>query len=299
MTCSGGAVKAVRFVFLLGLAGLTAACSAIQPKVAAPPRPSASSTLLALPEASLDSGRYDDALRQYQAILASDPDNRQAKLGIAEVQLATNNNRTAADLFTELAQDPDLKARALQGKGLALMKLGQREAAQKALADAVAADKTLWRAWSALGALYDGVQAWDKADAAYHEALGIVPDSAVVENNYGFSLMLRKDFPAAVAAFQKALKANPMLDAAKMNLRLALAMQGHYEEAASGVQGKDAPAALNNVGFAAMLRGDYKQAEMYLVQALDASPSEYAAASKNLQHLKALEGQPETAGAKP
>lgn len=298
MTCD--ALKAARLVFLLGVVGSVAACSTLQSsKVAAPPRPSASSTLLALPEASLESGRYDDALRQYQAVLANDPDNHQAKLGIAEVQLATNNNQTAADLFTELAQNPDLKARALQGKGLALMKLGQREAAQKALEEAVAADKTLWRAWNALGPLYDGTAAWDKADAAYNQALDILPGSAVIENNYGFSLMLRKDFPAAVAAFQKALKASPTLEAAKMNLRLALAMQGHYDEAASGIQGKDAPAALNNVGFAAMLRGDYKQAEGYLVQAQDASPSEYAAASKNLQQLKALEGQPAAQGAAP
>jgi Tfp pilus assembly protein PilF len=68
-------------------------------------------------------------------------------------------------------------------------------------------------------------------------------------------------------------------------------MQGRYGEALAGLHGTQAPATLNNVGVAAMSRGDLKSAETYLVQALDASPSQYDMASKNLQRLKILQGQ--------
>jgi Flp pilus assembly protein TadD len=214
-----------------------------------------------------------------------------AKLGIAEVQLATNNAQVAMELFTDLAADPDMHARALQGQGLALLKMGQRDAALATLKDAVAADPKLWRAWNALGALQDANRNWSEADRAYDQALALMPNSAIVHNNVGFSHLMRRDFAGAAAAFQRALKLEPGLEAAQMNLRIALAMQGRYREALAGVQAKQAPATLNNVGVAAMSRGDLKNAETYLVQALDASPSQYDMASKNLQHLKILQTQ--------
>jgi Flp pilus assembly protein TadD len=111
--------------------------------------------------------------------------------------------------------------------------------------------------------------------------------------------MIRRKFPDAVEAFQTALRLQPNFETAQMNLRISLAMQGRYQEAAAGMHGKQAPAALNNVGFAAMVRGDYKSAEAYLVQALDASPSQYETASRNLQHLKVLEGQATDEAGKP
>jgi Flp pilus assembly protein TadD len=277
---------------VLTVGAALAGCSALQPSnpVANSQAPSSvSEAMMALPEASLEAGRYDDALRQFQAIVAADPNNRRAKLGIAEVQLASNNAQAAMELFTDLTRDPDSRARALQGQGLALLKMGQRDAALNTLKDAVAVDAKLWRAWSALGALYDANQNWSEADSAYGKALALMPNSAIVHNNIGFSHLLRRDFAGATESFQRALRLEPSLEAAQMNLRIALALEGRYREAVSGIQPKQAPATLNNVGYAAMSRGDLTSAETYLVQALDASPSQYDMASKNLQQLKILQ----------
>jgi len=292
-------VKGLRLGCFIGALAL-AGCASMQ---AASPKPTApspvSEAMMALPDASLEAGRYDDAMRQFQAIVAADPSNKRAKLGIAETQLASGNAQTAMELFTDLTQDPDLHARALQGQGLAMLKMGQRDPSLKTLRDAVEADPKLWRAWNALGALYDANQNWKDADHAYEQALAQMPNSAIVHNNVGFSHLLRKDFTVAADEFQHALRLEPGLEAAQMNLRIVLAMQGRYREALAGVQGKQAPATLNNVGVAAMSRGDLKNAETYLVQALDASPSQYDMASKNLQHLKILQsGEPGAAGAK-
>jgi Flp pilus assembly protein TadD len=291
-----------RLALFLAAGIVLAGCSTLQSpsaqdKAAGATSAGVSAAMMALPEASLEAGRYDDALRQYQAIVGADPANKQAKLGIAEVQLATNNAQTAMELFTDLTQDPELHARALQGQGLALLRMDQRDSALGKLKDAVAADAKLWRAWNALGALYDADGNWTEADHAYHEALALKPSSAIVQNNFGFSHLMRKDLTAAIESFQRALRLEPGLEAAQMNLRIALAMQGRYGEALAGLHGKQAPATLNNVGVAAMSRGDLKSAETYLVQALDASPSQYDMASKNLQRLKILQGQ--DAGSEP
>ena len=280
---------ALRFGLLVGATLALAGCASMQ---ASSPKPTASpvsEAMMALPEASFEAGRYDDAMRQFQAIVAADPANKRAKIGVAEVQLASGSPQTAMELFTDLAQDLDLHARALQGQGVALMKMGQQGPALNTLKDAVAADPKLWRAWNALGALYDANQNWDDADHAYGQALALMPNSGIVHNNVGFSHLMRKDFAVAADEFQRALRLEPGLEAAQMNLRIVLAMQGRYREALAGIQGKQAPATLNNVGVAAMSRGDLKNAETYLVQALDASPSQYDMASKNLQHLKVLQ----------
>lgn len=276
---------------------LLAGCSVVQPPDGAAKASAGvissnvSSAMLALPESALEAGRYDDALRQFQMIVARDPLNGRAKLGIAEVHLAMNNLQTAMELFTDLTETPELRAVARQGQGLASLKSGQREAARASLAEAVTGDDKLWRAWNALATINDGEQNWDEADQCYVKALATVPNSAIVQNNYGFSLLTRKNYPAAIDALQKALRLSPNLETAQMNLRIALAMQGRYEEALAGLQRKMTPMAFNNVAVAAMSRGDLKHAESYLVKALDSSPSQYDMAAKNLQHLEILKGQ--------
>ena len=68
-------------------------------------------------------------------------------------------------------------------------------------------------------------------------------------------------------------------------------MEGQYDRAEEGADGADAAdraAILNNVGFAAMLRGDYTEAENLFDQAIKLRGKYYALAATNLQMIQNL-----------
>ena len=247
--------------------------------------------VLALPETAYETGHYDEALRLYRQILASDSNDAEVKLGIADTQLAAGNLGVAAQLYDELETNPRLHARVLQGRGIALLKLGRRDRAEKLLKDAVQADATLWRAWNALGALYDSDRDWAEADEAYRKALQQVPHSPTVLNNLGFSQLSQGKTVEAISTLQTALQLDPSLAPAQMNLRIALALAGRYDDAMAGVRGPNSAATLNDVGYAAMTRGDFAKAGTLFTQALNASSTYNDVASKNLAELKVIAGK--------
>jgi Flp pilus assembly protein TadD len=102
------------------------------------------------------------------------------------------------------------------------------------------------------------------------------------------SLLLQRRYREATDMFQKALAADPGLGIARANLRIALAWQGRYDEALIGAASAERANALNNVGYIAMLRGDYQAAQKYLAQALTGSPTYQEQAARNLDMLKLL-----------
>jgi Flp pilus assembly protein TadD len=166
--------------------------------------------------------------------------------------------------------------------------LGQRDSATQALRGAVEADPGLWRAWNGLGQLADDQRQWEDARASYDKALATTTAPWIVYNNIGFSLLLQGKQADSREFFAKSLQLRPGTEVADNNRRLALALQGKYAEATTGVAKERLPAALNNAGYAAMLRGEYPGAETYLTRAIETSPSFYEMAAKNMLQLKTL-----------
>jgi Flp pilus assembly protein TadD len=242
---------------------------------------------------ALETGRAAQAKQLYGSILAAAPDDPEALAGLSEAEVllgdygaGLEHSRKAAALAGER---PDLKARALHNAGVALLLTGRAGEAEQALATAVELDPTSWRAWNALGRARDARQAWDEARTAYERALALTTDQGPVLNNLGMSRLGAKDYDGAAALFVRALEASPDLAAAETNLRLALALAGRYEEAVAGVDAAELPDALNNAGYAALLRGDYAHARILLLRAIDASPGFYEPARSNLRFLDSLE----------
>ncbi len=104
----------------------------------------------------------------------------------------------------------------------------------------------------------------------------------------GASYMMQKNYAEAARTFSKALEADPGFEKAETNLRMALAWQGKYAEAAAGTRRRELPSVLNNVGYIAILRGDYDRAEALLNQAMEASPSFNDRAWENLRYLETI-----------
>lgn len=285
---------------LAALLTAVAACQAPggeKPRLPSEPTSGAAlSVLLEEADKAVAQGRYEDATIVLGRVLKNDPNNARARLILGEIYLATGRTPFASATFQDVASVQEVRAKALQGWGIALMKERKLEAAHKVLRDAVQEDPTLWRAWNALGLYYDSQRRWGEARESYEKALAAEPDEAIVHNNLGYSLLMQRKYSEAASEFTAALKIRPGLRVAQTSLRLTLAWQGRYEEAAQGAGHEELPAVLNDIGYIAILRGDHVAAEAYLVRAMEASPSFNETASRNLQYVKSIKDKKDQDG---
>lgn len=236
-------------------------------------------------EAALNARRYVQLKTLIErAKLARQADPR-IDLYLAEYWLANGQLEQSLGQFETLGSTPAVQARAMQGAGVAAYLLGRTERAEQALQRAVALDAGLARAWNALGAVADRKGDWTLAEKAYAESLRLDPASPVVLSNRGYSRLLQRRFDEAVADLTAAVRARSNEPQVQNNLRLALALSGRYDEAFAGVSRRDLHRELNNIGYAALVRGDYVSAEAYLNRALEVSDVFYRQAWQNLVYL--------------
>lgn len=240
-------------------------------------------------QAHYDNGRYEAAASKLAGILQAEPENAQAAYLMGESLLRLGRPKQAVGYFSAAQDDPEHGAGALQGMGIAFLLLDDPDSAQLRLEEAVAREPTLWRAYNALGQIHDSRQEWAAAAAAYEKALAIKPESAATRNNMGMSAMLQRDFDTAIMQFERATMLDPELGGAQTNLRIALALNGEYVDAFAGVPRTRVADTLNNIGYAAMMRGDLDVAESYFVRALETSPTYHITAAENLNQLRYLQ----------
>lgn len=206
------------------------------------------------------------------------------QISAGECLLSTGKNDDAEKLFA-LAADNDGGAVALQGRGVALVRLGRYAEASTALQSAMAIDPSLWRAWNAYGVAADYQGFADEALAAFAKAAEINPADGAALNNLGVSLLKTDKRADAIAAFKRALEIDGAREAAEANLRLAYALDGDYATSVRALPDDRRAVALNNAGVAAATRGDKADARRLFARALDESPHFYAKAYNNLSLL--------------
>jgi len=153
-------------------------------------------------------------------------------------------------------------------------------------------DAGLWRSWNALGRLRDADKDYPGAREAYRRAIALNPKAAFLHNNLGFSLLASGEPAYAEEELNRALELDPDLSVAVTNLRLALAFQGRYGPALAGTGAGDRAVVMNNVGYAALLRGDHEKAKALFLDALAADPGFFGEAKRNLAFLETLEDGP-------
>jgi Flp pilus assembly protein TadD len=251
------------------------------------------SAILMAADTTREAGHYAEAMEIYQRLLLSSPSLPAARYGAGECELALGHPENSVPLFDALVANAEFHARALQGKGLAQFALGQRDAAGRSLREATASDPSLWRAWNGLGDLADQGRQPGVAAGLYAKALALNPNSAIILNNMGFSLLSSGKYPQAIGEFRKALAFEPNNLTVQTNLRLALAASGDYAAALRSAPSEQMPDLLNDVGYIALRRGDYAAAERYLADAVDAGGSQSAVAARNLAWLKDRRKPPE------
>lgn len=273
--------------FTLFLAGCAATVDDSKLDVTAPPAALPPNTL-AFAEKAIEDGRYADAKLLVERVLLVDGENPRAKLVLAEIRLATGATESASALFGELEENPETRARALQGLGLTHFANGDMDSGAEKLRQSVEEDASLWRAWNGLGYYYDTQENRELAIEQYTTALEVQGDNPIVLNNRGFSRLMLGQLDGAIEDLTDAIRQDPGMSRARTNLRLAFAWQGKYVLAIAGVPKDKVARALNNAGYVAMLRGDFAEAESYLLRAVEADPSFSPIARRNLELLAYL-----------
>jgi Flp pilus assembly protein TadD len=228
-------------------------------------------------------------LRQY---LIVNPDDDAAKLSLARTYLGRSEGRNTQTVLNTLSEETKDSPRAKMLRGLALLVIGERVASAEQLELALAEDPSLWQAANGLGLIHDIEGNWDEAEASYKQALRIKTDSATAYNNLGYSYLLQGRIEDATEMFSTSLALDPEPVITRANLRLALAAKGRYADAIAGTERKDLPQVLNDIGYVAMLLGDYDSADTFFNRAIDESPIYYDAAVANLERLNTLIDQP-------
>jgi Flp pilus assembly protein TadD len=238
---------------------------------------------------AIDDQRYLDAGQTLDQALAAASGDQRLVLLAGELSLARGHAEEAMTRFKQVDAAPTLRGRALQGEGIALSLLGRSNEAVAMLQAAVTEDPSAWRAWNALACEFDRRRDWQKAEAAYSHALTDSDNSPMVLNNRGFMRLSQQRLDEAISDFVAALQKKPDMPTARNNLRLAMAMKGEYGRSVSGAASGDRAAALNNAGYAAILRQDYGEAKKLLDEAMKAKGGYYAMAAANLEMAAALE----------
>jgi Flp pilus assembly protein TadD len=201
----------------------------------------------------------------------------------ADLLMAEHRFSEAFDRYLGLIRETPDDAHLLTGAGLAALRMGDKAAAAQHLRRAVALKGVDWTAWNALGVLSDGRGAWAESAMAYDKALALAPDKAAIWNNRGYSLLLQRRAPEAVAALDRAAAIDPTSRRIAVNRQMARGMAGFYPRA-RGVNesSRDWATRLNNAGYAAWLAGDRPAARSLLARAVEASEVHYGRALANL-----------------
>jgi Flp pilus assembly protein TadD len=235
---------------------------------------------------AIDEKRFIDAGSMID--MASLSGSNDPRLGLLSAKLDLGRGRydQALDQFRKSEATPQTRAVAMEGEGLCLVLSGRGSEAMPVLKKTVAEYPQSWKAWNALGGAYDDQAKWVEADDAYAHALAASDAPAIVINNRGYSYLLRNRLDEATTDFVEALRQRPDLEAARTNLRLAMALKGEYARATAGAQKDTEAALLNNAGFAALVRGDYPKAEALLQQAIARKGEYYDLAAANLELVR-------------
>jgi Flp pilus assembly protein TadD len=250
------------------------------------------------------SSAEDAALKAQKAVLDGKPDLAQLyyikafDLEPTNVQILQN----MADLYSELKkyelvevslnlilkQQPN-DINIIEQYGLLQLKQGKYPEAEKKLL-LVAAKQPGWRAYNGLGIIANLEGDPQKAEGFFKQADRLLPNSPELLNNIGFALYSANKLTEAVSFYNKALQINPGFKKALYNYALLQGRSSNYEQAYSAFASISSVAeANNNIGYIAMMNGDYPEANHYLQEAIKTAPEFYKKANDNLMRLEILE----------
>ncbi|MDE2566565.1 MAG: PEP-CTERM system TPR-repeat protein PrsT [Burkholderiales bacterium] len=247
----------------------------------------------------LVNGNRDRAVDVLEDYLRGTPGDAQAMALLASAYMAKGRNARAADLMQQALQRndaPELYA----AYGLSLMRSGRSADARQQLEAAFRKDPQQTQAGYALVGLYLRAGQLDKAQAVADTLVRQQPANPSLQNLLGIVLASRRDVAGARTAFEQALKLDPTLTQASLNLARLEVAAAHFDRAQGLLDGVLAKAAGNTEAMVeqavlAERRGHQPDALRWLTKAWDTAGASDLRASLALVDLQMRLGRPDLA----
>lgn len=236
-------------------------------------------------EAARNRGDFGAAMSSYLPLVEREDEwALRGKLAIAKLTLDSGRNREALKAYSLILDEDPTLVEAQEGKGLALLGIGDLDAARRQLQIANKNEASRWRTLNGLGVAADMDANYEAAARWYGMALESGGDNPLVINNAAYSRIMAGDYKAAESLLQRALLRYPDEHRLRNNLAIAQARQGNYRRAISTWEHSlDGAEARNNTGYIAYLNGDMETARSLFRDARDMSPRYNPAIARNLE----------------
>lgn len=242
-------------------------------------------------EKAIQNGKTDLAQLYYIKAYNMDQNNSQVLQKMSDLYINLKKYDLAEVSFNLILKQQQDDLKTMEQYGLLLINMRNYPKAEDYL-NRVIAKQQSWRAYNGLGIIANVQGDVQKAETLFKKADGILPNSPDLLNNIGFALYSANKLDEAASYYIKALQINPGFKKAIYNYGLLQARLSHYEQAYTAFTKIASPAeANNNIGYIAMMNGDYTEANSYLQEAIQSAPEFYQKANDNLMRLDMLQKQ--------
>lgn len=168
---------------------------------------------------SLSQGRLQDAERDYQAALATNPHDKDALLGLANIAQRNRQTERAADLYRQVLREDMGNAAAAAGL-VSLSVPADPVAAESQLRELIDIKPAAPELHYALGGVLAGMQRWGEAQQAFFRAYSMAPDNALYAYNLAVCLDRLHQHNAALIYYQKAADRDAGLEPGTIQRRI-------------------------------------------------------------------------------
>ncbi len=214
-------------------------------------------------------------------------DDSEVWMKVGKIQQHSGQTAFAWQAFVRVVELDPQNAEGHEKLGMLLLTSKQKDLARQHLEKAVELDEKRWVANNALAVLSDASGEYERAIEYYEIALEYNSASTMLLTNKGYSYYLSGQLEAAARYFILAIDIDRTYVPAITNLGLVRARSGRYDRAVSILENvMERPKALNDVGYIALITGDFEIAEQLLGEAVRLSPTYYKIAYENLDRLK-------------
>ncbi len=237
----------------------------------------------------LDFADPDEAVAYFRNAVAQDADRIDFKRGLA-VSLGRAGKHAEAVLIYETIQEAgELTNEDRIAMADGYIRNGGWDEGKAAL-DAIPPTFETYDRYRLEAIVADHNKDWTKADSFYDIARGLTTAPANTLNNWGFSKRLRGDMEDAEKLFRQALRADPSLFRAKVNLVQVRALRGEYQLPVIPMSDEERALLYYEAAKVAVNRGDRDIARGLLQEAVDTHPRHFAAAADALTALSSNVG---------
>ncbi len=162
---------------------------------------------------SADAARFGAAEAACQQALKSDEDSVEVRVVLGQLYYESGKYENALHEFEEALGDNDRLADIYIGLGMTHAALGDNDAAEKNLRQAIQTDISYWQSFNAMGNFLFDLGRFDEAAEFYQMFVNRVNDDAVALNNLGAAYYLAGDFKQAAESFDRSLEIKPSRNA--------------------------------------------------------------------------------------